>query len=259
MINKTDVKVSLSLAGIEPGDVVLMHSAYTAIGGVEGGADALIDAVLEYLGSEGTLVMSSLTGWGAPFDPGKTPSGVGYISETFRKRPGVCRSLHPVHSVIAFGKDAEYITKDHEKCETGCGEGSPYLKIADMGGKILLLGVDEDRNTFLHCIEAYVNSPYLVEIDVPAPVYMPDQKTVHLVKFCPGHREFKGITPDLRREGLLTEAKMGRAVIRVMNAGELYRWGIGKLEKDPFYFLCDDPLCEFCSKARKGAQVPAED
>ena len=129
-ITRSDIHLTLSLLDVVPGDTILMHSALTAVGPIEGGADALIDAILEALGSDGTLVMSSLTGWSAPFDPDKTPSGVGYLSEVFRKRPGVLRSLHPVHSVIAFGKNAAYITADHDICETGCGEGSLIRKCA---------------------------------------------------------------------------------------------------------------------------------
>ena len=66
MITKQEIKRSLSLMGIVPGDTILLHSAMTAIGKVDGGADTVIDAFLETIGAEGTLVMSTLTGWFAP-------------------------------------------------------------------------------------------------------------------------------------------------------------------------------------------------
>ena len=47
MITKQEIKRSLGLMGIVPGDTLLLHSAMTAIGGVEGGADTVIDAFLE--------------------------------------------------------------------------------------------------------------------------------------------------------------------------------------------------------------------
>ena len=124
MITKKEIKRSLQLMGIVPGDTLLLHSALTAIGKVDGGADTVIDAFLEAIGEEGTLVMSTLTGWFAPFDAATSPSAVGYLSEVFRKRPGVLRSLHPVHSVCAYGKNAAFITEGHEHCKTGCGEGT---------------------------------------------------------------------------------------------------------------------------------------
>lgn len=258
-ITREDILLSLDLAGIRAGDTVLMHSALTSIGNVDGGADTVIDALLETLGAEGTLVMSSLTGWSAPFDAPTTPTGVGLIAETFRRRPGVLRSLHPVHSVTAYGKNAAYIVAGHENCPTGCGEGTPYTKVRDLGGKILLLGVDEDRNTSLHCLEEFTDAPYLVTLDIPAPTYLPGTEKFTLTKFPPGHRNFKGITPLMRRDGILHEAVCGRAVLKVMVMKDLFDWGMKNLEKDPFFFLCNNETCEFCTKARAGVQVPKED
>ncbi|MGI6336529.1 MAG: AAC(3) family N-acetyltransferase [Eubacteriales bacterium] len=257
-ITRSDIHLTLSLLDVVPGDTILMHSALTAVGPIEGGADALIDAILEALGSDGTLVMSSLTGWSAPFDPDKTPSGVGYLSEVFRKRPGVLRSLHPVHSVIAFGKNAAYITADHDICETGCGEGSPYTKVRDLGGKIVLLGVDQDRNTSLHCLEVFTDAPYLVTLDIPAPVYSKAEKFT-LTKFPPGHRNFKAAMSDMRRDGIIREAVLGRAVVRSMVMRELFDWGMKKLAADPFYFLCGNPSCDFCTKARADIRSADDD
>ena len=176
MLNKKDIVDCLELMDIKKGDTLLLHSSLTSIGGVEGGADAVIDAFLEAIGKEGTLVMSTLTGWSKPFDAESSPSAVGYLSERFRLREGVLRSLHPVHSVAAYGKNAEYITKDHDKAQTGCGEGTPYLKIAELGGKALLLGVDMDRNTTMHSMEEAINALYLHETVIPAPTYIDGKK-----------------------------------------------------------------------------------
>jgi len=259
MVTKRDILLTLDLLGVKPGDVILMHSAYTAIGGVEGGADALIDAFLEALGPTGTLCMSSLTGWSAPFDADTTPTGVGYLAETFRRRAGVLRSLHPVHSVTACGRHAAFITEGHENAPTGCGEGTPYTKIRDLGGKIILLGVDMDRNTSLHCIEEFMDSSYLVTLDIPAPTYQPGKEKFTLTKFPPGHRNFKGTTPVLRRAGLLKEARLGSAVVRCMGIGDMFDWGMKHVAEDPFFFLCDNPHCKFCTAARSGGNVPKED
>lgn len=252
MVTAKDICLTLDLLGVEPGDTILMHSAFTAIGPVEGGADTVIDAILETLGEEGTLCMSALTfSTVVPFDAATSPATVGYLAETFRCRPGVLRSLHPVHSVTAFGKHAQWITQGHENAATGCGEGTPYTKIRDLGGKILLLGVDMDRNTSLHCIEEFMDCSYLVERIVPAPTYQPDEDVFVLPKFPSGHRDFKGTTPDMRRAGIFTEARMGNAVVRCMNMAELFQWGMKQVAKDPFYFMCDHPYCSFCSNARQ--------
>jgi aminoglycoside 3-N-acetyltransferase len=135
-INKDDIKFSLELMDIKKGDVMIVHSSLSSMGYIQGGADAVIDALLETVGDEGTIVMSTLTGWADHFDVNTTPSAVGKISEVFRKRYNAYRSLHPVHSVAAIGKHAKYITEGHDKCETGCGPGTPYYKIRELDGKM---------------------------------------------------------------------------------------------------------------------------
>jgi len=252
MITKDDILFSLECMGIKKGEVLLLHSALTSIGKVEGGADTVIDAFLEAIGDEGTLVMSTLTGWSAPFDADTSPSAVGYLSECFRRRKGVFRSLHPVHSVAAFGKNAEYITKDHDKCETGCGEGTPYLKIAELGGKAILLGVDMDRNTTMHSMEEAIDARYLLTLDIPAPTYIDGYKNKKftLTKFPPGHRDFLSMTPILRKKRLMVEGKIGNAVVKVIEVDKMFALGKELMEKDPLLFICENENCNSCHWSR---------
>lgn len=97
--------------GIKPGMSLLTHSSLRRVGPVDGGADTVIDALLEVLGPEGTLMMSTVGGNVNPeqpvFDVRNTPCTVGTLANVFRKREGVIRSLHPVHSVCALGPKAE--------------------------------------------------------------------------------------------------------------------------------------------------------
>ena len=251
-ITKDQIVLALQLGGIEKGDVVLMHSALSSIGNVEGGADTVIDAVLEAVGPEGTYAVSTMNGT-HPFDAENAPSTVGIISEKHRQRPNSIRSLRPVHSINAIGARAEELTKDHDKCETNCGEGSPYLKLRDMGGKIILLGVDMNRNTTLHAIEDIMDSVYLVNREVPAPKYMPDyeNKTMVMRKFCPGHRNFLQFTPVLRRAGALIETRIGNAVAKIIDVKKMFALGEQILAEEPLFFLCDNTNCAFCSNAHR--------
>ena len=251
-ITKEDIVFALTLGGIQKGDVILMHSALSSIGYVEGGADTVIDAVLETIGPEGTFAVSTMS-FNNPFDPKTDSSTVGIISETHRKRPDSIRSLRPVHSVNAIGAQAEYLTRDHDKCETNCGVGSPFLKLRDMGGKIILLGIDMSRNTTLHAIEDIMDASYLVDRTIPAPKYMEDyeNKTMVMKKFCPGHRNFLRFTPILRRADVLTEVCIGNAVAKIIDVKKLFELGEQELTKDPFFFLCENENCEHCSAARR--------
>lgn len=252
MVKKKDILFSLNLLDIKEGDVLLVHSALSSIGFVDGGADTLIDALLESVGKEGTVVMSTLTGWLEPFDADKTPSAVGKISEKFRQRKNAYRSLHPVHSVAAIGKHAEYITAGHDKCETGCGEGTPYYKLRDLDGKVMLLGVDMDRNTIMHSLEEEINALYLRTLDIPAPTYINDHenKRYTLRKFPPGHRDFNRLTPILRRRDAIIEGNIGNAAVKIMEVKKLFEIGLDILKQDPLFFICHNLRCNSCHWSR---------
>lgn len=252
MINKESIKFSLELMNILKGDIILVHSALSSMGYVDGGAATVIDALLETVGEEGTVAMSSLTGWSDAFDSTTTPSAVGRISEEFRKRKMAVRSLHPVHSIVAIGKHAKFITDDHDKCETGCGTGTPYLKLRDLGGKVMLLGVDMDRNTIMHSLEEEINALYLRTLTIPAPSYIEDykNKTFTLKKFPPGHRDFIGFTPILRKREAIIEGKIGNAAVKVMDIDKLFEIGLEVLREDPLFFICNNPNCNSCHWSR---------
>lgn len=255
-INKARIVHDIKLCGVSAGDTVLMHSALSAIGFVEGGADAVIDAFTEVLGEDGTLAVSTLS-FSHPFDAETTKSGVGIISETLRKRPNAFRSLHPIHSIAAVGKNAEYLTRDHDKCDTGCGAGTPYVKLVELRGKIVLLGVDLNRNTTLHSIEDILNSCYLEKRDVPMPTYMEnyEDRIMTLKKFPPGHRDFLRFTPCLRRAGALREGRLGNAVVKVIDVCKMFEAGKLMLSKDPMFFLCENPECDYCGGKRADAKA----
>ena len=249
-LTREDIRFSLELMGIRPGDVLLVHSALSSIGYVEGGTDSVIDAFCDAVGEEGTIVMSTLTGWFSPFDAATSPSAVGGISEVFRSRKNVLRSLHPVHSVAAWGKHAAYVTQGHENCPTGCGEGTPYLKLKELGGKAILLGVDMDRNTIMHSLEEAIDAKYLRTLDICAPTYLPGAEKFTLKKFPPGHRDFLCATPMLRRAEIMVEGMIGSACVKIVDIQGLFDLMMPILQNDPLLFICENPNCNSCHWSR---------
>ncbi|MEI3006279.1 MAG: AAC(3) family N-acetyltransferase [Victivallales bacterium] len=105
-------------AGIQPSDTLLVHSSMKSIGAVDGGADTVLDALMDYFREKGLLVFPTLTYGLNPSNPvfyvNETPSQVGLLSDLFWRRPGVLRSLHPTHSVAAWGHDAAEFIAGHE-------------------------------------------------------------------------------------------------------------------------------------------------
>lgn len=167
-ITRSDIAGGLRALGLREGDRVLVHSALSSFGHVEGGADTVIDAVFDAVGATGTVLVPTLTGSEAlsahnppVFHVDETASWTGRIPETFRKRPDAIRSLHPTHSVAAIGADADWLTVGHVDSLTPCDELSPYGRLAQIdNGFILLLGVSNQSNTTFHHVEELVGVDY---------------------------------------------------------------------------------------------------
>ena len=88
--------------GVQPGAVLLVHTAFSRVGPVEGGPSGLIAALRDALGAGGTLVMPSMSSDDDnPFDPKTSPCpDMGVVAETFWRSPDVLRSDSP-HAYIA--------------------------------------------------------------------------------------------------------------------------------------------------------------
>ena len=178
---RSSLHKDLQSLGLEKGMVVIVHSSLSALGWVCGGPVTVVQALMDTVGEEGTIIMPTQTGdnsepaeWQNPpvpeewwpiireempaYDPHFTPSrGMGKIVEAFRTFPGVQRSMHPTYSFAAWGKHAEYILSE-QPLEEGFGLKSPLAKIYELDGYVLLLGAHHDSNTSLHLAEhAIVN------------------------------------------------------------------------------------------------------
>ena len=104
--------------GMESGDLVLVSSSLDSLDWIEGGAKALIDALLMAVGPEGTVAMHvgrHIMGRPRPlFDPQASPSEMGVLSDAFWRRPDAKRSSDPAGSVAAIGPLAAELTKTHD-------------------------------------------------------------------------------------------------------------------------------------------------
>src|SRR5438876_7398798 len=157
----TDLKRALLQLGVVPGDVLMVHSAFDNFVGFQGGPADVIRTLQQAVGAGGTLLMPTIPfrgtaveyALGEPvFDARQTVSRMGLITEVFRRSPGVVRSIHPTHSVAVWGSKADAIIAGHELADTPCGRLTPYAKLLDYDGKILLAGVPANTMTFCYFV-----------------------------------------------------------------------------------------------------------
>ena len=171
----------LRMLGIASNDTVLVHSSYKSLGGEGGSPQDVIEALIEAL-KEGTLLMPALSFENVNkdnpvFDAVNTESCVGILPETFRKMPGVYRSVHPTHSVCAYGKHAKEMTEKHYLDTTPVGKNSPFTLLKQYSGKILMLGCGLEPNTLIHGVEECIGTPYvLTKEETVFDIVFPDGK-----------------------------------------------------------------------------------
>lgn len=176
VITKTLLVEEFKKIGLYKGMTLMVHSSLRSLGWVNGGPVSVVQALMEVITEEGTLVMPTHSGdysepsyWQCPavpeewwetiretmpaFDPVYSPTrGMGKIPEVFRTFPQVRRSYHPAVSFAAWGREAKLITDDHS-LNFGLGDQSPLARLYDLDSSVLLLGVNYDSNTSFHLAE----------------------------------------------------------------------------------------------------------
>lgn len=234
MHTKESLKNDLKNMGLEPWDVVMIHSSMKAIGEVEGRADTVVDALMEYF-AEGLLMTPTHT-WAqmsetySLFDPETEPACVGIIPNLFRKRDGVVRSLHPTHSIAAYGPNAEEYIAGEENCTTPGMPGGCWSRLKDVRARILLVGCTHTRNTYIHSVEESFDVPErLTEEPVHFQIRMPDGH----IKETAVYRHFNKVSPHISENydklaqafyetGAAKRAKFGDADCILCDAGKIY-------------------------------------
>lgn len=145
----------LRRCAVPGGAVLVVHSAIAGLSRQGFRAEAMIDAMLEHLGSSGTLLMPTMT-WrtvtpeSPVFDELRTPSHTGVLTEVFRTRYATARSLHPTHSAAASGPLAKMLLSSHHLGNTPVPASSPYALMRDYPAHILMIGVGLECCTAIH-------------------------------------------------------------------------------------------------------------
>lgn len=242
--------------GLKAGDIVIVHSSMSKIGWITGTSVAVINALMEVLTTEGTLVMPTFStdytdpeNWQNPpvpeewkpiirdhlpaYNPKITPTrGMGRIPETFRNYPDTIRSEHPQCSFTAWGKHKSFICSEHNLSPV-FGKKSPLEKLYKLEAKILLIGVDHGNNTSLHyaeCEASIKNKP----IQKQGSAILKDGKRVW-VKFEDveyDDEDFPKLGSEFERKIAVNYGKIGQADSKLLPMKELIDFSIPWFERN---------------------------
>ena len=234
-----DLERVLHDLGVAAGDTLLLHSSFDEFAGFTGKPTAALAVLQRLITTDGILMVPTLPFTGTAvgyaqgnpiFDPARTASRMGLLTELFRRMPNVVRSIHPTHAVAAWGQDAAAVVANHHLAGTPCGAGTPYARLLERRGKILLLGVDIRSVTFYHTIEELLEerfpaSPFTKDtyrlksrthdgtlIETETRLYEPSvSKRRNLLK----------LLPYLKHRGVWREKHLGRMDVVLLNAQDV--------------------------------------
>lgn len=245
-----EVVAQLDALGVQPGDVLLVHTSFRRVRPVDGGPAGLIEALGRCLGPDGTLVMPSWTGDDEhPFDPATTPPDpdLGVVADTFWRLPGARRSQH-AFAFAARGPEAAAILADDLVLPPHQPE-SPIGRVLEHDGRILLLGVGHDANTALHLAELMAGVPYRRKKHITVlrdgrPTRIDYEENDH----CCERFDQAGVW--LAAAGLKQEGPVGHAPSTLMRCRDVIETTLAELQRDPFVFLHPQGSgCEECDDA----------
>jgi aminoglycoside 3-N-acetyltransferase len=234
-----DLGVAVRSLGIHAGDALLVHSGFKRVSGFVGTPSDVIECLLQVVGSDGHLLMMSMPYRGASqryaandplFDVRRTPSAVGIISEIFRRRSDVRRSLSPFHPVVAHGPLAAWLTADHDQCLFSCGKGSPFERFLQLEGKVLFYDAPYTSLTFMHYVEDRFRE------HLPVPLYEAEPAVLRVIdgagrdmtvrhayfsEAARARRNFSPVQQILQQEGALQAARVGNTGLLSVSARQV--------------------------------------
>lgn len=248
-IDSSEIPRQLLALGVQPGGVLVAHSAFSKVGPVAGGPRGLIHALLSVLGPTGTLVMPSMTDDDDhPFDPKETPClGMGVVADSFWRMPGVMRSDSP-HAFAAIGPKAGEITAAHP-VDVPHGLDSPIGRVYALDGQVLLLGVGHDADTTVHLAEnmagvRYRQHKHATVISGGQPARYDYGEIDHC---C---RNFDLLDDWLEVQGRQHRGAVGHAQARRARARDVVEAALARLRENETVFLHSAGLCGACDEAR---------
>jgi aminoglycoside 3-N-acetyltransferase len=259
VVTRSQLEHDLRALGIAAGDVVMLHASVKSIGWIVGGPEVVLHAIMNVLGTSGTLMM--MAGWEdypykleewdedrrqaylefcPAFDPHSSRANwreMSILAEYLRTTPGATRSAHPISSYTAWGADAAELTRDHV-FQYHHGLNSPLARFCHLGGKVLLLGDLFENITLLHHAEHLAAVPNKRVVRYQMPVLQDGKRVwINLEEYDTSkgiadwsEDYFAVIGESFLEDSLGKSGRVGHAPAHVYDAHQLLAYGIAWME-----------------------------
>lgn len=256
LVTPDDIAAAFKETGVRKGQAVMVHTSLSSLGYVCGGAQSVIEALIESVGGEGTIMMpaqswknldpSAGVYWQEPeewwpvireyipaYDKRITPSNtMGAVSEMFRQWPGTLRSSHPARSVAAWGRYAQYLTEHHDLSDI-FGDSSPIGRLYELDGYVLLIGVGYDKNTSLHLADARAEYPGRHMVTESSAIQIDGQRVWKSYEtLAVDGEDFSEIGEAFEQTGKVRHASLGNGILSMMSQRELVDFAVKWIEEN---------------------------
>lgn len=242
MLTKAKMVNELRELGLQAGDVVLVHSSYKSLGEVEDGPQTVIDALLEVLTPEGTLIMPTFNfnfNKGEPWDVNNTPSHMGVLTEIARINPQARRVFHPFYSFAILGKLKDELTRVRYK--DSYGTESIFMRLRQLDARIMIIGLSYTHSmTFFHHVEQMNGVDYRYIKAFTGQVTDETGKTYEDTFTMLVRDIEKGVITEvdpmgevLEQRGIVKVGKVGEATVKLMKANDVFRVTCEEMKCDP--------------------------
>ena len=214
------------------GKIVTVHTSLKAVGEIEKGGETLLSVLIDFFTQDGGLLCIPTHTWNSNvYDLRKADSCIGVLPRLAAAHPDAVRTLNPTHSMAVFGdrEKVESFIDWESKTDTPTNPRGCYGKMYSEDGYVLLIGVGQDKNTYLHCVEEMLKTPNRLTD------YKIEKKIIHKdgteeIRFM---HWFDNIIPDVsvyfpkfeepfNHYGCIEYAQIGNAKVQICNTRKMY-------------------------------------
>jgi aminoglycoside N3'-acetyltransferase len=259
-----DICQDLWRLGISEGDTILVRADLGKVGRIKGGSKAFIEALLCAVGKQGTLVSLAFTSGYSLLNikqsrndevfTAQSKSYAGSLPNAMLSWPGSKRSLHPMCSYVAIGKDADIVTRGHDEKSLAY---EPIRRVIELNGKNVLIGCVSSSPGFTTAHLAESDLGYLRKLPI-----FPRLRCKHYQSKDGSVKVFRRRDPGLCSasfykfyshyvlQGVLCTGLVGSAYSIAAPSHDCYKIEYELLKANQKFNLCDSPNCFVCNAGR---------